>query len=311
MDERNLDCCVVRDLLPSYLEDLTEAETAREVEAHLESCGDCRSLAENMRRDLPVEKAPKRALKFLKKVKRTRLLAAALSALLALLAMGWLYEQEFHYPNTEAGRLAAVCDYIPSEGYNANVVLGTEMRVVAWTEKTQNQKTAISMFSYLKHRNMAPSTRICRKDMNWMMRALQKRSDSHPTKGENRMKGRTMMAPSGYSRSPRVPYSHTPRGISRNWAPFSLKEFCAWISTSRQKAPQGTLSTGPGVWESCFMKSYAWFLRFSGFSTGFRTRQGGPAKGACPRSLTFPRVAGKPEEPWGPHPRGGISIRGL
>ena len=129
MDERNLDCCVVRDLLPSYLEDLTEAETTREVEAHLESCGDCRSLAENMRRDLPVEKAPKRALKFLKKVKRTRLLAAALSALLALLAMGWLYEQEFHYPNTEAGRLAAVCDYIPSEGYNANVVLGPELLV--------------------------------------------------------------------------------------------------------------------------------------------------------------------------------------
>ena len=25
MDERKLDCCVVRDLLPSYLEDLTEA----------------------------------------------------------------------------------------------------------------------------------------------------------------------------------------------------------------------------------------------------------------------------------------------
>ena len=61
------------------------------------------------------------------------------------------------------------------------------LRMVAWTEKTQNQKTAISMFSYLKHRNMAPSTRICRKDMNWMMRALQKQSASHPTKGENRM----------------------------------------------------------------------------------------------------------------------------
>ncbi len=44
MDERKLDCCVVRDLLPSYLEDLTEAETTREVEAHLESCGDCRKI---------------------------------------------------------------------------------------------------------------------------------------------------------------------------------------------------------------------------------------------------------------------------
>lgn len=34
---------------------------------------------------------------------------------------------------------------------------------------------------------MAPSTRIWRKDMNWMMRALQKQSASQPTKGENRM----------------------------------------------------------------------------------------------------------------------------
>ena len=135
MDERNLDCCVVRDLLPSYLEDLTEAETTQEVEAHLKSCETCRKLAEDLRRDLPAEKAPKRALDFLKKVKRTRLLAAALSLLLALWAALWLYGREFAYPNTEAGRLAAVCDYIPSEGYNANVALGTEMRVVAWTEK--------------------------------------------------------------------------------------------------------------------------------------------------------------------------------
>ena len=135
MNERKLDCCVARDLLPSYLEGLTEEETARAVAAHLESCEACRKLAEDLRGEIPVEKAPKRALKFLKKVKRTRLLAAALSALLALLAMGWLYEQEFHYPNTEAGRLAAVCDYIPSEEPDANVTAGTEMRVIAWAEK--------------------------------------------------------------------------------------------------------------------------------------------------------------------------------
>ena len=137
MDERNLDCCVVRDLLPSYLEDLTEAETTQEVEAHLESCEACRHLAEDLRRDLPAEKAPKRALKFLKKVKRTRLLAAALSLLLALWAALWLYGREFAYSNTEAGRLAAVCDYIvaPEDDWNPRVKAGTEMRVVAWAER--------------------------------------------------------------------------------------------------------------------------------------------------------------------------------
>lgn len=137
MDERKLDCCVARDLLPSYLEDLTEPETTREVEAHLEGCEACRKLAEDMRRDIPVEKAPKRTLDFLKKVKRTRLLAAALSLLLALWAALWLYGREFAYPNTEAGRLAAVCDYIvePEDSWNPTVAAGTETRVIAWTEK--------------------------------------------------------------------------------------------------------------------------------------------------------------------------------
>ena len=32
----NLDCCVVRDLLPAYLEGLTEEETSAQVRAHLE-----------------------------------------------------------------------------------------------------------------------------------------------------------------------------------------------------------------------------------------------------------------------------------
>ena len=58
MDERKLDCCVVRDLLPSYLEGLTEEETARAVAAHLESCEACRKLAEDLRGEVPVEKAP-------------------------------------------------------------------------------------------------------------------------------------------------------------------------------------------------------------------------------------------------------------
>lgn len=34
MRETNLDCCVVRDLLPSYLEELTETETSAMVREH-------------------------------------------------------------------------------------------------------------------------------------------------------------------------------------------------------------------------------------------------------------------------------------
>ena len=83
MAEHKLDCCVVRDLLPAYLESLTEPETTAQVKAHLAECPGCQKTAEDMKAAVPVEKAPKRALRFLKRVKRTRLIAAALSAVLS------------------------------------------------------------------------------------------------------------------------------------------------------------------------------------------------------------------------------------
>ena len=135
MRETNLDCCVVRDLLPSYLEELTEAETSAIVKNHIEHCEACRQLENDMRVQVPVEKAPQRALKFLKRVKRTRLMAEILSAVVALFCMWWLYDQEYHYANTEAGRLEAVCDYIPlpeDSTMSHGVKAGTPVRAVAW-----------------------------------------------------------------------------------------------------------------------------------------------------------------------------------
>ena len=114
MNKNHLDCCVVRDLLPAYIENLTEAETGELIKSHLDQCPFCQTVENDMRTQIPVEKVPKRALKFLRRVKRTRLIAAVLSVLAALFCMWWLYDQEFHYANTEAGRLEAVCDYILS-----------------------------------------------------------------------------------------------------------------------------------------------------------------------------------------------------
>ena len=39
--KNDLTCAVVRDLLPSYVEGLTSAETNTAVEAHLSACPDC------------------------------------------------------------------------------------------------------------------------------------------------------------------------------------------------------------------------------------------------------------------------------
>lgn len=138
MDEHKLDCCVARDLLPSYIEELTEPETAAQVKAHLEGCPPCREVEAAMRAGLTVERAPKPSLNFLKRVKRTRLIAALLTVVLALWCIWWLYDvQAFHYPNTEAGRLEAVEDYVPSapDSTIRHVVEGDPLRVLGWIEE--------------------------------------------------------------------------------------------------------------------------------------------------------------------------------
>ena len=62
--DKKLDCCVVRDLLPAYIEDLTEKETAAQVREHLEDCGACQSLERDTRSQEPREKTPEVSLHF-------------------------------------------------------------------------------------------------------------------------------------------------------------------------------------------------------------------------------------------------------
>ena len=61
-----LNCHIVRDLLPSYLEHLTSPETEAELTEHLSTCPDCRAAKAAMEADLGVEKAPKPRRDFLR-----------------------------------------------------------------------------------------------------------------------------------------------------------------------------------------------------------------------------------------------------
>lgn len=72
-------CGVIRDLLPSYVEQLTGSETNELVEQHLADCEECRKVVENMKNNekmSPVIQGEEKAeLDFLKKnKKRTRLI---------------------------------------------------------------------------------------------------------------------------------------------------------------------------------------------------------------------------------------------
>lgn len=92
--KNDLSCAVVRDLLPSFTEGLTEPETNEAVERHLDSCPHCRRRCDAMRRDAEtVPEAEAKELDYLKAVnrrgRRRTIRAVALTlALIALIAGG-------------------------------------------------------------------------------------------------------------------------------------------------------------------------------------------------------------------------------
>lgn len=78
-ETKQISCGVIRDLLPSYVEQLTGSETNELVEQHLADCEECRKVVGNMKNNekmSPVIQGEEKAeLDFLKKnKKRTRLI---------------------------------------------------------------------------------------------------------------------------------------------------------------------------------------------------------------------------------------------
>ncbi|MCI8297068.1 MAG: hypothetical protein HFG22_14565 [Lachnospiraceae bacterium] len=64
-------CCIIKDLLPSYIEGLTSEEANVEIRAHLEGCADCRRAYELMSADIPqTPKMAGRRVDLLKSLRR-------------------------------------------------------------------------------------------------------------------------------------------------------------------------------------------------------------------------------------------------
>ena len=53
---KNEKCSLIKDLLPSYIDELTSEETNKEIENHLNECPDCKKVYESMKSDIPGEK---------------------------------------------------------------------------------------------------------------------------------------------------------------------------------------------------------------------------------------------------------------
>lgn len=109
-----ISCNIIQDLLPNYIEKLTSNESNQEIEQHMSACEDCKKAYEQMNSEIrSTVKVPVKELKFLKKVKRTRKLAALLTIILALILSYMLYETEFKYTNDKNVLAAGITDFLP------------------------------------------------------------------------------------------------------------------------------------------------------------------------------------------------------
>lgn len=77
-----LPCHIIRDLLPSYVEGLTSAETARAVEDHLDGCPDCRAVRNAMAAQMELDRVPQPHRDFLGEFKRHQHTSAILLVML-------------------------------------------------------------------------------------------------------------------------------------------------------------------------------------------------------------------------------------
>lgn len=68
---KNIPCNVIKDLLPSYLEQICSEETKNLVEEHLNNCSSCKALARTMAKtEFSTDKTDMQEIHYMKKVKR-------------------------------------------------------------------------------------------------------------------------------------------------------------------------------------------------------------------------------------------------
>lgn len=84
--EHNLNCEIVRDLLPSYVEGLTSDTTNAAIEEHLTGCTECPAALKRMKEPEPQQTFPDPEVDYLKKVRRRSIGRSLLIAIVLMLA---------------------------------------------------------------------------------------------------------------------------------------------------------------------------------------------------------------------------------
>lgn len=102
-----MECGIIRDLMPSYIDGLTNEESIRAVEEHVQECAECRDFLDAMKAELRSEMHIQtdknqemteiKAFKKLKKVMDRVIIGSVAAALLIVIMLWGFYEDAFIY----------------------------------------------------------------------------------------------------------------------------------------------------------------------------------------------------------------------
>lgn len=151
--KNDLTCAVVRDLLPPYVEGLTEEETNEAVERHLAECQECRERREAMGADAGEQAAEEKELDYLKTVKKKSAHRAvkAVAATILLVVLGVLLKL---FVIGEPASAAGMSWSIQEDGNYLNVRAFTTWSGVAYCRwETKQQGDAV----YIRTKKVLPS----------------------------------------------------------------------------------------------------------------------------------------------------------
>lgn len=115
-------CKIVQDLLPNYIEKLTDEETNKFIEEHIRNCSECQEIINDMKNDLQIEiKETKKQLNPLKKIKNRYKIIVAISVLVTIiLVLGIIYFKDNYIISKDENGKIKIEKYTIDEKIMAN-----------------------------------------------------------------------------------------------------------------------------------------------------------------------------------------------
>ncbi len=95
------DCKIIQDLLPNYIEKLTNEETNNYIEEHLKDCRECRKILKDMQRELKINdlKRDDRKVKYIKKYNKKLLILKLTICIILAISLGVMTYGHLYYRN--------------------------------------------------------------------------------------------------------------------------------------------------------------------------------------------------------------------